>query len=359
MKFDELMKKYRTGTATEAERAQVESEVEKAQLIEEYLAEQDDFPLPEPEEAAPEAGRIRKAVNRRTRLGALWVVLAALLLAAAAQFLLFPALNARVFDHPHEIEAEKGEISEYQLLMDAYTQLHMPLFQYYGSSMESTGFGRWEITDHYFDNQGRPCQSSSSLTCSIFRPDSESFFALRPAVNLFDQSPARDKVAAGLERMDDSVEITAAVRFRGSKDLSGLMTFQNDWTGRTELFSAALEADTRHGPIYMNLLPGAIGWGEEANRDYPLLWLGPEESLTAETYSRHFQSQLRFMMDHYKIAGRLPCPEDYSRVLEDAEKGDLSFAGVLVRGTGRELRQMLDDEAVAGIWPLDAQFILY
>ena len=118
MKFEELMKKYRAGTATESERAQVENDVEKVQLIEEYLAEREDFPLPEPEEPAPEVRRLRKAVNRRTRFGALWVVLIVLLLAAAAQFLLFPALNARVFDHPREIVTEKGEISEYQLLMD-------------------------------------------------------------------------------------------------------------------------------------------------------------------------------------------------------------------------------------------------
>ena len=359
MKFEELMKKYRAGTATEDERTQVENDVEKVQLIEEYLAEQEDIALPEPEETAPEAGRIRKAVNRRTRLGALWVVLIVLLLAAAAQFLLFPALNARVFDHPGAVDTEKGEISEYQMLMDVYTQLHMPLCQYYGSSMENVGFGRWEITDRYFDNQGSPCQSNSSLTCGVLRPNEESFFALRPAVNLFDQSPERDKVASGLERMDDSVEITAAVRFRESEDLSGLMAFRNNWQGRTEIFSVALDADSRHGPIYMNLSPSAIKWGEEANRDYPLLWLGPEESLAAETYSRHLQSQLKFMMDHYKIAGRLPCPEDYSRVLKDTEEGKLSFAGVLARGTGRELRELMEDETVAGIWPLDAQFILY
>ena len=47
MRFEELLKKYKDGTATPEERAAVEEELEKVRLIEEYLAEEEAaLPLP-------------------------------------------------------------------------------------------------------------------------------------------------------------------------------------------------------------------------------------------------------------------------------------------------------------------------
>ena len=48
MKFEELLKKYKEGTATPEEMALVEEELEKVRLIEEFLAEAN-APLPLPE----------------------------------------------------------------------------------------------------------------------------------------------------------------------------------------------------------------------------------------------------------------------------------------------------------------------
>ena len=84
MSFRELLERYRTGAATEAERALVEAELEKSAAISDYLAEGLEAELTgegahrTSEETEP-ARRVRRIVNRR--LGRVAVLSAAVVLA--------------------------------------------------------------------------------------------------------------------------------------------------------------------------------------------------------------------------------------------------------------------------------------
>ena len=84
MSFRELLERYRTGAATEAERALVEAELEKSAAISDYLAEGLEAELTgegahrTSEETEP-TRRVRRIVNRR--LGRVAVLSAAVVLA--------------------------------------------------------------------------------------------------------------------------------------------------------------------------------------------------------------------------------------------------------------------------------------
>ena len=97
MEFKELLQKYKDGIASEEECAAVEAELDRARLIEEYLAEEfapaDDF--------APvdtgEFDRVKKSIKRRTRRIIMAAVSVAVVLAILAVSVLQPAIvNARI-----------------------------------------------------------------------------------------------------------------------------------------------------------------------------------------------------------------------------------------------------------------------
>lgn len=79
MNFDELYEKYRNGSATEEERAYVESEISKARKLAAIIDEQDSKRVIEPAEEE----KVKKSVNgfmRHTRIRIALVVTAILLL---------------------------------------------------------------------------------------------------------------------------------------------------------------------------------------------------------------------------------------------------------------------------------------
>ena len=79
MTFKDAMEHYRAGTASEEERQLVEQELEKSQLIAEYLdAQWEEKPIL-PAAAPEEMKQVRKSLRRRNAL----TVLTSLLLAAA------------------------------------------------------------------------------------------------------------------------------------------------------------------------------------------------------------------------------------------------------------------------------------
>ena len=135
MKFEELLKKYKDGTATPEECAAVEEELEKVRLIEEFLAEED-APLPLPEVAAAgEVKAVQRTIKRRTRSTTLAVVAGVLALLLLLQFVLLPLLNRRIYDR-EDYEVSEG-FSEYRMTMDVFTQLFLPQ---YGSLCKSVPY---------------------------------------------------------------------------------------------------------------------------------------------------------------------------------------------------------------------------
>ena len=101
MKFEELLKKYKDGTASDTERAAVEEELEKVRLIEEYLAGED-LPLSLPEMGTVAAGEVKsvqRTINRRTRRTALAVVAGVLAVLLLLQFIFLRCTCQNIFQN--------------------------------------------------------------------------------------------------------------------------------------------------------------------------------------------------------------------------------------------------------------------
>ena len=355
MKFEELLKKYKDGTATAEEAAAVEEELEKVRLIEAFLAEED-APLPLPEvDAAGEVKAVQRTIKRRTRSTTLAVVAGVLALIALLQFVLLPLANARVFDEP---DYDNGKLSEYELFMDTMTHLCIPFYNYYGTGKTTTGFGQWTLTNTFWGLNRERRNSDFTLTCGLLDTRNDDImWPMFPAVNSIEitdrhQREGYDTGDKALGRLDDFITVAAAVSFNRELTLEEVLALRQQYSDLT-VWSAALSPQYSR-PVHLTFVHNGLGWGDDANKDYPLLWVDDPAKMTAEMWQQHLESQLQFMIDHRRLLNEIdPLANSYQYLLKDIQNG-ITFKGMWVIGTGEELLRLYDSGVVGEIWSTDA-----
>ena len=356
MKFEELLKKYQDGTATPEERAAVEEELEKVRLIEEYLAAED-TPLPLPEiSVAGEVKAVQRTITRRTRRTAAAVVAGVLAVMLLLQYVLLPLLNRRIYDR-EDYEVSEG-FSEYRMTMDVFTQLFLPQYDFYGCGKETSGFGRWTLKNTFWGLPGQYVAADFTVTCGFLNTESENFWRLFPAVNLFDQdiSHAGDDALA---RLDDSISVSGAVSFTENLTLEEVLAFRQQARALgVDVIAAAISRQTGH-TMFLRLEGGVIGWSDSVNKDYPHLYLGYIKPDDSEVLQQHLISQLQYMADHSSISRKLDPHVNYSSFLKEAKSDEITYCGVWVTGTGAELLSLYDTGIVSQIWAQEAHISLH
>ena len=359
MKFEELLKKYKDGTATPEEAAAVEEELEKVRLIEAYLAEED-APLPLPEvSAAGEVKAVQRTIKRRTGSTALAVVAGVLAILLLLQYVLLPAANRQVFDEP---DYDNGKLSEYELFMDTMTHLCIPFYNYYGTDKTTTGFGQWTLTNTFWGLNRERRYSDFTLTCGLLDTHTgDVMWQMFPAVNSIEitdryQQEGFDVGDHALARLDDSIMVAAAVSFNRELTLEEVLALRQQYDNLT-VWSAALTPQYSR-PVHLTFVHNGLGWGDDANKGYPLLWVDNPAEMTAETWQQHLESQLQYMIDHRKLLNEIdPLANSYRYLLEDVQKG-ATFKGLWVIGTGEELLSLYDSGVVGDILATDAYIAL-
>lgn len=361
MKFEELLQKYKNGTATPDERLAVEEELAKARLIEAYLAEED--ALPAMDISVPDGTQmraVRRTITRRTRRTALAVVAGFLALLALLQFVLLPLANSQVFDEPEYDNPEKYHNSEFELLMDTITRLYLPGYSYLGTWAETSGFGRQTLSSSFY-GQHDLCLPEFTLTCGALNVDSREFWEMFPGVYMTDIHTC-DYAVTALNRMDESIRVTAYVRFREEMTLEEVVAFQREWDDGTPQSSLAIPAAILGNRTFRTLFLSfdniAIGWGDTINnKEYPALWINPDTA-DADTFRQHLSSRLQFLIDNERIVRKFDAHQDYRRLLQQVENDEITFDGVYVSGSPQALLELCACDAVMGMWLEDASFWL-
>ena len=362
MKFEELLKKYKDGTATPEEAAAVEEDLEKVRLIEEYLAEED-APLPLPEVAAAgEVKAVQRTIKHRTRNTALAVVAGVLAVLLLLQYVLLPAANRRVFDDSHD-DNKPYYPSEYELFMDTLTQLGMPFYRYYGTGKTITGFGQWTLVNTFRGLNGESVTLDFYLTAGFLdtNPAAERLVRMFSPTNCIEisdsfQQHGYDTGDEALQRLDNSIAVAAAVSFNRELTLEEVLALQEQYP-EVEVWSAVL-TQQYYRPIQLTLVFNGMGWGDAVNENYPLLWASNPAKMTSEMWQQHLESQLQYVIDHQHLLQHFdPNVKGYSRLLADVQKG-ATFRGLWVIGTGEELLSLYDSGVVGDIWGMDAYIAL-
>lgn len=364
MTFKEAMEHYRAGTATEEERQLVEQELEKSQLIAEYLDAQWDDRVSVPAAPMEEMKQVRKTLRRRNAL----IVLTSLVLAAAlllaVVYIGIPAAEKLYWD-PAANSYGMPYSTDLELMLSAYAELFCPDINIASVTETKTGFASYDISIQYWNaNRGG---DNHFVSCTIEKGVLEipTGVLRHCAVNIFDRAtypfyPASENwegnVREKLEQLPEYITVTAAVSFPEDKSMAELLEFRDGlqdgsvgWVG----IRTAPEDEQLLPLCGMNPFAGG-SVRTQLNEYYPCFDLKGAD-VSAEDLETHFKSLLRFSADQ-AAAGTGIAEESrlnrcyYTQVLEYVEENGVYSYGCFVSGTPETILALIESGAVSQVW---------
>lgn len=366
MDFRTAMEHYKNGSASPEERRLIEAELEKSQLIAEYLDAQWESTLLL-DTSQTELKQMRKALRRRNLL----IVLTSLLLAAALclGILRFavPAWEARYWDPNTQTLTKYG--SDLTLTMDAYSELFSPTQTVHQVNATRTGFAAYSLSvaQWHVRDRGDISYLSANLekdTLSF----SAGFWEYAPA-NVFVQAcyPEYDmgdefdrQTRERLTGLPDYIWITAAVSFEQDLSMEELIAMNSSLeAGNIEWLGIRIcSMDEQMYPLCgMKPFSGGIVW-ELMDDTYPsfhIANMGDPEELEA-----HFMSLLQFSLDRQKAGRGIDVPNGlsgayyYERALQYVQDNGVYAYGCYLSAPASVFLTLMDSGIASQVWIEDA-----
>jgi len=363
MTFKEAMEHYRAGTASTEERQLVEQELEKSQLIAEYLDEQWDDRITAPAAPMEEIKQVRKSLRRRNAL----IVLTSLVLSAAillgVVYIGIPAAES-LYWNPATTSYGTEYCTDLELMLAAYTELFCPEINIAGVTESKTGFAAYDISIRYWDAYRGGDSIFVNGTVEKGELNLPEGFLQGCPINIFERGtyPFYLTADGGLQAVYDKlstlpeyVTLVAAVSFPEDKSIEEILAFQNSLTDGEIGWTAI-----RTGPLDEQRLPlcGMIPfrWGPvrtEVNEYYPCLDM-KSSTKTPANFEAHFKSLLRFSAD--QVAKGTGIPEEYrtgrcfyTDALQYVEENGIYSYGCYVRGTPETFLALIESGTVSQV----------
>lgn len=364
MTFREAMEHYRTGTASEEERQLVEQELEKSQLITEYLDEQWDDRITAPVASIEEMKQVRKTLRRRNIL----IVLTSLILAAALLlgtiYIGIPAVES-LYWNPAATSYGTPHSTDLELMLATYAELFCPDININSVTASKKGFAAYDISIQYWnayrggDNlfaNGTIEKGELSLPIGLLS---------QVPVNIFDRATypfvaaeesRRQAVYDKLSDLPEYVTVVAAVSFPEDKSIEEILAFQDSLIDGHVGWTAI-----RTSPLDKQMLPlcgmNIYRWGTsrtEANEYYAYLDTKSVE-ITPENLETHFKSLLRFSADQVEQGTGIPEEHRmgqcyYTDVLKYVEENGIYSYGCYVSGTPETFLALIKSGSISQVW---------
>ncbi len=378
MNFKDLLQKYKDGTATEEERRLVEEEIEKNELINDYLSQQLESLAPidwDSENERQDVKKIRSAVNKR--LWAMVVAVTLIIVSAAAliNYVALPLYDKQFYDPLAAIEnvpdLRKDTAQYYEqfspLFLSAQTfiNLHCPGWTLYDAQAEKTGLGEYEV---HFGSSGT-MDGQKDFTCRLSKGeqvqgiDKQWFFNL-PVSNAFydrgslntiyidkngnehyeQQEDIRAMYRDGLNELPESSWVSAYISFPEDISLDELFTLQEQWEDCNISWAAVrTEKDNYFEAFGINISGGGyvIEATEEFEEKFPYFCLSSirnSDKDKAFTYEERFKSMLRYMsyqddfLNAFCDVNGFGDSEIYDEALSYVEENGIRIYGAYIEG---------------------------
>lgn len=386
MSFGELLERYKNGTATAGERAEVEQALERHEAIEAYLADQMDEaftqpPLPEGEDSAG----VRR-VRRRVRLriwGSVLVVMAVLLAVVLA---LNPLLDKIYYDPNAGMAARYDNDGQFYLDTVTLTELHYPGYTVMGASATPRGFGVYDISINQqdylkkdFDTvtgqlvRGRP---SAGLGAFAKVPIGNAL-ADRMGTMIYVEDDGSETTEQPQESIDDYVEeisklpesavVSIYFSFRKDIPLEEVAELQAKYPDSYFSYVAVRTNDDPMGNLMTGFAPGMGGFVLDDDllpKEYPMLrhqsaYEELAEQDAAAAWQAHFLDMLRYISgrpDFLRAFGPQNYAEDvrsnelYKEMLAFVEDKGTNSYGVLMNGPPADMLAFQQEAAVGGLY---------
>lgn len=406
MNFKAAFERYLNGTASEEEKSYVEQELEKNEMITQYLLETDGMaiestsPVPD-EETSDTLKKIKKSITKRNWRLIVSAVAVVICLALVLQFAAKPLLNQLFYD-PKKSSYDP-QTSDFGICLSAYTELHFPGKQFYNLITANKGIGSYDLTIVRGDSLtvGLEYLPATLQREKITLPQE---FWQFPMANAFTRGVSYsgaehtkeglpDKIAY-LKKLPDYVTVKAALSFQ--KDLSmeelAALQMQSDlpilWVAvrnanyytdadlsNQAAGESAASTDTTveiNDPFPFQLLPqigfepdGTGVYFEQINNSYPDFEISAIRSdsdsrKNGALYESHFKTLLRVMTDHpdfLKILDPIGDLETYYQTVQSfITANGIRTYGVTVLGSPSEILRLCEQAEIEGIFVEDLTF---
>ncbi len=373
MSFKELFEKYKDGTASQEEIKEVESEIEKNELINEYLAEQIELQLSNDliheENINAETSKVKKAVNKKLYKVVGLSVSIVITLLLLFNYVGLPLINSYYYN-PNK--GYNGQfIGQFFLDTAAFTELHFPGLITSSATAESLGFGKYNIEirqDNMFKRDTLPYQGK------IVRNKVENFsdgFYKFPYANAFHDASVLaykqdkwdyDNTLKELEKLPETSYVSAYISFKEDLTLDEFVDLKKN---NAELYFSwvAVRYTSKGGWINSQMGFEPTGNGlvieEEAidNDRYPCFELANcienLNNLPAETLETHFKTLVKYMGDRSEFTEAFSVNDISPKLYEDAlayvEENGVKPYGVLVQGPSSDILKFAKSDIVNSI----------
>jgi hypothetical protein len=379
MSFKATLEKYKTGTATAAEKRAVEEEIEKSEAISEYLSGQimDSIPNAPIGVDLPEASKIRGQVNRKLRGAIALAALAFIAIACAALVIVFPIVNSTFYN---PLKGAKNEIGgknwgQMSIDMSVFSELHLKGFETPFVYAESFGFGKYDLTVYQYDTFRNYAETQyrswivrgkldrSSLGDALSR--GLGFYWIYGQYTDDEQLEEIGKVSAHeLSRLPESAQVKAYLFFSAPLGLEELAAFVKEsqarvlWTG----IKCSSEESFWDGKFGFSPLGKRTPLAQSAysQEQFPILELDESapsggvdivdySKLSASAYEIHFQSMLDYMASREEFLEVMGIRYDYKGALSYVRKNGMLCHGALVAGSRDEVDGLAKDPKIKHI----------
>lgn len=393
MTFRDTFERYRTGTATEEECRLVEEELEKNQLISEYLDESwenaDDITRPgdvtavaglSDNAAQPVNGtlpggtgqvddmkKIRKALRHRSlRIILTTLGLCVFLLLVVALGIVPAAEKQYLTPETNRFGVEFG--SDLELALAAYSELFVPGQTIADIASSRSGFASYELsisamdtaTGDSFYSYGSLQKGRLTLSSDLITPGAMNIFDNADAGSSRLEEDIQQQICEKLSALPDFVQVEAAVSFSQDLTMEELLRFKDgleegdlQWIG----IRSCSKNQQRLPLIGIAPFTGGILY-QEINETYPLFEIKGQVP-SGKDLETHFKSLLRFSTDMreegFEIVGTdsAAFSYDYEEVLNYVEENGVYAYGCYLAAPAQVFLDLLDRGVVSQVWPQD------
>lgn len=382
MNFKEVFIKYKNGTASPEEMKFIEEELEKNELINDYLAEKIDLEInasydDEPkEQVSKEIKKIKKSVNRKIVKIISFTISIMIALILLFQFGIAPAINS-YFYNPN-----KGYVDKYsgngQFFVDmaTLTDLHFPGFNTSQAMAEPLGYGKYNLEIYQWDsfrnettvNRGKLIRNETELPFEFYKGAHGNAFGDASNVNYKQEPEQFQEYIAELEKLPETAFVKAYVSYKNDLNMKQFVDLMErmspiyfSWIAiRYDYINTHIGFD----PTGTGVIIEKDAVDEKKYPYFELAHVGVNKTeITPKILEVHFISQVKYMHNAKSFLDSLFSgnfsPELYEEVLSYVEKNGVNTYGAVVHGNVKDILKLARQDMINSLMIDDVKISAY
>lgn len=379
MRFRDIFYKYINGNANDDEVKIIENEIEKNELINNYLADKieddlikksiknninneidknrDNNKIKE-EEVILE---VKKAINKKLLKVGLISASLVICLLISLKIIVSPIMN-KIYYNPLENVGEN--IKRMELDLEIFSELHFPGVTYFFDEYEALGFGKYDISlreQNYFQYKnnvynGKVDKNKFEISNEFYKYPYKSAFS-RDMVPFY-QYPTDndDNQIKELKELPEYIKVKANISFAKDLNMDEVLKLIRNTDIDTYWVAIRSIGEEEQRFPHLGMVPSGsgivLGQDDMYNDKYPYLELGwiKEKDLNGRILEEHYKSLLSYMSDN-KQFDKINLLYDrkseyYKEALDYVSNNGIMSYGIVVSGTPKQILELRENTLV-------------